>query len=60
MHKVTFTERRSGKDRRLEYRRSVPRWFKNCWKLSTYRRNRIRRTPYIRGEYYSLYVPDRL
>ncbi len=60
MHKVTFTERRSGEDRRKNSRRSFWRWFRTCLKPATYRRRRIRRMPYIRGETYSQYEPDRL
>ncbi len=60
MHKVTFAERRSGQDRRLHYRRSLLRWLKRFWHPSTYRRCRIRRAPYIRGETYTLYLSDRI
>lgn len=60
MHKVTFAERRSGEDRRKQHRRGFLRWLKTCWRPSTYRRRRIRRAPYIRGETYSQYLPDRI
>lgn len=60
MHKVTFTERRSGEDRRKRSRRGLLRWLRTFWKPSAYRRRRTRRSLYIRGETYSQYLPDRI
>ncbi len=60
MHKVTFAERRSGKDRRQRRRRSLKRTLKEFWKPSTWRRRRIRRAPWIRRDTYTVYLPDRI
>ena len=57
MHKVTFEERRSGGDRRQARRRSWKRFLRECLKPSTYRRRKTRRSPYIRGETYTVYLP---
>ena len=57
VRKIVYTERRSGNDRRIESRRSVGRFFRECLKPATYRRRRTRRDFYIRGETYAVYEP---
>ena len=60
MHKVTYTERRSGVERRQRSRRGLLRFLKDCLKPSTYRRHTVRRAFYIRGKTYTQYEPDRI
>lgn len=60
MHKVTFSERRSGKDRRQGPRRALRRRLADVFRIDSNRRRCRRRAPYIRGETYTVFEPDRL
>lgn len=60
MQKITYAERRSGEDRRKSKRRGLKRFLTSFWRVSTYRRNWQRRTPYYRKETYTLYLSDRV
>ena len=60
MKKITFAERRSGTDRRKQHRRGIKRYLQEFWKISTYRRYKTRRAPYVRMQTYTVYMPDRI
>lgn len=60
MHKLTFSERRSGSDRRQGRRRSLKREALDLCNFTARRRRHERRSIYIRRETYTVYVADRL